>query len=496
VRQLLTESLLLAGAGGALGVALAVVGVRALVAFAPPGVPRLELAGIDAAALAFACAVALVAGAAAGLVPALRASRVAPADALAGGSRDGVEAGGRDRVRGALVAVEVAFALALLACAGLLIRSGLALGRVDPGFEPEGVLSARLALPAEGYPDAPRVRDAFSRLVEDLRAAPGVVEVALVNQVPLGGGSGSNGLLPEGRPFDPANLVLASFRLVTPEYLRSLGIPLLAGRGLGPGDRAGTAKVMLVNETLAREAFPGEPAIGRRIACCEEPVDGQPPWKEIVGVVGDVHGLGLDRPDRATFYLPLGQEPPEAWGWLQRTMLVVVRGHGDPAALTGTVRAAVRRLDPELPIYDVASLDQRLRGSLARERFNTLLLTALGGLGIVLAAVGIYGVIAYWVGRRTREIGVRLALGASRGRVLALVLRQTAAPVAAGLVLGLALAAAGSRLLASQLYGVPPGDPVTLATVTAALAAAALTAAWLPARRALAVDPSRALRVS
>ena len=497
VRQMLTESLVLGLAGGAAGVALAYGGLPLLLAAAPPDLPRLGQASVDGTVLGFAVAVALVSGVIAGLVPAFRGSNVSPEEALreagAGGAGAVVR---RDRLRASLVAVEVALAVALLVGAGLLLRTGAALARADLGFEPGGVVSGRVTLPAAGYPPGEPTRAAFGRLLEEIGALPGVAVAAVANQVPLGGASSSNGLLPEGRTISRENLIHGGFHLISPGYFEALGVRLVRGRRFSSADRAGAPKVMIVNEALARTAWPGEDPIGKRIACCEDAgPNGEPPYKEVIGVVGDVRFRSLARDEGPAFYLPLGQEPDATWSWIQGSMAVIARTAGDPAALGPELRRAVTRFDPDLPLYDLATLDGRRARALASERFNGVLLTLFGALGLMLAAIGVYGILAFFVGRRTRELGVRIALGASGGRIFALVLAQSLAPVVAGVAVGLVLALGGARLLASQLYGVAGTDSATFVTVAAVVALVAAVAAALPARRALAIEPARALRV-
>jgi putative ABC transport system permease protein len=251
---------------------------------------------------------------------------------------------------------------------------------------------------------------------------------------------------------------------------------------------------MIVSETLAARAFPGQDPIGKRIGCCEQTPDERPVWKIVVGVAGDVRSFGPATAPRPEFYLPLTQAPDDAWNWTQRTMYIVARADGDPAGLAPPLRAIVGRIDPELPLYDVRQMDQRLAGTLATARFNTLLLSLLGGVGLLLAASGIYGVIAYFVSQRTQEIGVRIALGASTGNVVRLILGQALRPVAIGAAIGVAAALVASRVIASQLFGVSPTDPLTMAAVVATLIGVALAASAVPARRAAAVDPTRALQ--
>jgi predicted lysophospholipase L1 biosynthesis ABC-type transport system permease subunit len=251
---------------------------------------------------------------------------------------------------------------------------------------------------------------------------------------------------------------------------------------------------MIVSETLAARAFPGQDPIGKRIGCCEQTADKQPVWKIVVGVAGDVRSSGPATAPRPEFYIPLTQAPDDAWNWTQRVMYILARTDGDPAALTSPLRAIVRGIDPELPLYDVRQMDQRLAGTLATARFNTLLLSLLGGVGLVLAASGIYGVIAYFVTQRTQEIGVRIALGASTADVVRLILGQALRPVAIGAAIGVVAALAASRAIASQLFGVSRADPLTIAAVVATLIGVALVACAIPARRAAAVDPTRALQ--
>ena len=251
---------------------------------------------------------------------------------------------------------------------------------------------------------------------------------------------------------------------------------------------------MIISEALAARAFPGQDPIGKRIGCCEQGPSGSQAFKVVVGVAGDVRSRGPATPPRPEFYLPLTQAPDAAWDWIQRTMYVVVRTDGEPETLTPSLRAATTRIDPDLPLFDVRQMDQRLVGTLATARFNTLLLSLLGAIGLLLAASGIYGVIAYFVSQRTQEIGVRIALGATKGNVVWLILGQALRPVAVGAVVGVAAALVASRVLASQLFGVSRTDPLTIATVVATLIGVALVASAVPARRAAAVDPTRALQ--
>lgn len=504
VRQLLTESLVLAALSAAAGIALAGWGIRALVAAAPPNaVPRLEQTSLDPFAVAFAVAVAVLSAVLFGLAPALRAARIDVHSALKAGGR-GAMGGIRDRLRTGLIVAELALALLLLAGAGLLIRSSLALQRVDPGFEPSRVLSARMALGSgrdatagSPYADPEMVVRTFERIVDAARSIPGVHSAAVTTQVPMGPGGNSNGLLPEGKPFDPANAIDSRLRVVSAGYFEVMGIPLRSGRGFTAADRRGTLKVMVISDTLARLAFPGQDPIGRRIACCEAGPDGQTPdYKTVIGVAADVYSAGPAATVSAEFYLPIAQAPAAAWAWNQRTMYVVLRTQGEPELAAEPLRRVVSEIAPGIPLFQVRPMEERLRLSIAPAAFNTLLLTILGVIGAVLAAVGIYGVIAYFVTRRTHEIGVRMALGASRGDVVRLIVGEAALPIAIGLVLGVAASLVATRALENQLFGVSRIDPLTLAVVVFTLGAVGLLASAVPARRAASVDPTRALHTN
>jgi putative ABC transport system permease protein len=489
VRQLLTESLVLAlGAAGA-GLVLARAFLAAVVAWSPNDVPRLEQARIDPIALGFAIAVALVSSVLCGMAPALRASRRDLQTGLRDGGR-GSTGGRRDRLRGALIVAEVALSLPLLVGAGLLIRSAIALQRTDTGLEPRGVLSARLTLPATSYTEPARIHETLRRINEAAAAIPGVAAAAITSYAAMGGGGGSNGLVPEGKQPVSANFINSTLRVITPGFFSTLGVPIVRGRNFDDGDRADGQRVMIVSARLAAVAFPGQDPIGKRISCCEPGPHG---LKIIVGVAGDIRSRGPAVAPRPEFYLPMPQAPDVAWNWF-RTLYVVVRTPGDPAALVQPLNAVVTRVDRDLPLFDVRTMEQRLAGSLATARFNTLLLSLLGGIGLLLAATGIYGVIAYFVSQRTQEIGVRMALGATASSVVRLVLAQALRPVAVGAMLGVAGALGASRVLSSQLFGVSSTDPLTIAAVLATLIGAALVASVVPARRAAAVDPTRALQ--
>jgi putative ABC transport system permease protein len=497
VRQLLTESIVLALVSAAAGLALAAWGIRALVAVAPDGVPRLEQASLDPMVLAFTMVVALLAAILCGVAPALRAARTDVQTVLKAGGRGAGMGGVRDRLRTTLIVAELAIALVLLVGAGLLIRSSLALQRVNTGFEATGVLSARLSLPAAEYAEPARDVLTFDRIAQSAAVIPGATKTAVTSQVPMGGGGNGNGLIPEGVPFESKNAISSRLRIVTPGYFDAMRIPLLRGRALTDADRRGALKVMVISESLANAAFRGQDAMGRRIACCESGPDGKSPdYKTVVGVVGDVRSRGPGEAPSPEFYLPVQQVPAEAWDWIQRTMYVVVRTSLDPDSMTNAIRSAVAQVAPGVPLFNIRTMDQRLAESLATARFNTLLLALLGIIGLVLAAVGIYGVIAYFVTRRTQEIGVRMALGATRRDVVMLVVRQAAWPVGAGIAAGVVMSAVTGRVLSAQLVGVSAHDPITFTAVAITLMGVAMLAALVPAGRAASVSPTKALHTN
>jgi putative ABC transport system permease protein len=489
IRQLLTESVTLALAAAAAGLVLAHWSVAAVVAWSPPDVPRLEQARIDPIAVGFAIAIALVSSAFFGVAPALRVSRSDVQAGLREGGR-GSTGGLRDRARAGLIVAEVALSLLLLFGAGLLIRSAIALQRTNPGFDPRGVLSARMTLPQTSYTDPARIVETLRRIGDAAGAIPGASSAAITSYAAMGSGGGSNGLVPEGQDSTVKNRIISTLRVATPGFFATMGVPIVRGRNFNDVDRAGGQGVMIVSERLAALAFPGRDPIGKRISCC---VPGPDALRIVVGVAGDIRSRGPAIAPVPEFYLPLTQAPDVVWNWF-RTVYLVVRTPGEPSALIKPLNAAVARIDPDLPLFDVRTMEQRLSGTLATARFNTLLLSLLGAIGLLLAASGIYGVIAYFVSQRTQEIGVRIALGATPGAVMRLILGQAMRPVAIGTAIGLGVALASSRVLAGQLFGVSRSDPLTVAAVVATLIGVALVASAVPARRAAAVDPTRALQ--
>src|SRR3954469_12629091 len=492
VRQLLTESVVLGLVGGVAGLLLAAFLVKALIAASPPDVPRLSQATLDGTVLAFTALLALGSSLCFGLVPSIKAARRDLHGTLQHGAAAARAGGGRDRTRAVLVIVEVALASTLLVGAGLLVRTALFLTTVDPGFRPNGLLTARLTLPPGPYASPEAASSAFRSTVARLQDSPGIAAAAAVTQAPLGSGGMSNGLFPEGQ--SPDHVVLSMLRVTTPGYLKAMGIPLLKGRFIDDTDVPGSDRVMVVSESLARLAFPGGDPIGKRISCCEITPDGKPNFKTVIGVVGDVRWQGPAESTGPEFYLPMAQAPPLSWKWNQRSMTLVARSaDGNATSAVPALRAAVAQIDATIPLSDISTMEERLHESTATSRFLMRLLATLGLFGLLLAAVGVYGVVAYGVAQRTREIGVRMALGATAGQVLALTARGGLRPVALGLVTGLFLSVAATRALGSVLRGVSATDPLTFACVAFVLFVASLVAVYVPSRRAARVDPARAL---
>jgi len=492
LRQLFAESVVLAGIGGAIGLLLAFWGVRALKAVAPSEVPRLDQAGLDWLTVAFALGATVLSSVVFGLVPALRTARSDLQGALREGGRSSSLVA-RDRVRQLLVAAEVALSLMLLVGAGLLIRSGIILQRVEPGFATARVFSAWLALPPAQYESVESVRTAYDRILQQVRAVPGVESAAGVTVIPMTGLSAQSNFIPEGRSDDPANAISFNFRLATPGVFQTLQIPIKRGRDFDDRDVAGSPCVIIINEAAAKKGWPNDNPIGKRIPGRRE-AGGQRTMCSVIGVVGDAHDDGLREAVRPQIYFAGAQAPEAFWFAMQRSMFILARTAGDPRAMTKQLQAAVARVDPTLPMFDIRTMDERISASLATGKFNTMLLTTLGAIGLLLAAVGIYGVVAYFVTQRTGEIGLRMALGATPGSVLRLVVGQGMRPVLLGIVVGVGLAGAASRLLASLVFGVGTRDPLTFVAVPAMLGVIALAASVLPARRAIRVDPTKALQ--
>jgi predicted permease len=476
-RQLLVESVVLGLTGGALGVALAAGGVKLLKASQFEAIPRLAAVSVDGRVLGFAVAVSVVTGLLFGLAPALRLSHESLQGSLRSGGRSLAGAVGSRRTRDALVLAEVALAVVLLVGAALLLRSFGRLLDVRPGFDAEHVLAAQVSLPRLRYATDERAVGLWDGALERVRATPGVTSAALASSVPFGGVAYWS-VQVEGRTSDPNRTVNedAQSYFVSDDYFRTLGIGLVRGRVIEARDRAGAQPVAVVNEEMVRRFWPGRDPLGSRVT-----VDGQT-WATVVGVVANTRQEGVSEKPYAQLYFSVAQGAP-------RTAYIVARSSGDPERLTAPVRAAVAALDPELAVYDTRTLAQRLDANVARPRVTAALVSLFAAVALALAAVGIYGVVAYAVTQRAREFGIRLALGARGRDVVRLVVGQGTAPVLAGLALGLGGAWGASRVLGSMLYGVSATDPLAFAGVAVFLGAVALVAAYVPARRATRVDP-------
>jgi predicted permease len=482
VRQLLTESLVLGTLGGAVGLLLAVWGTHALVAVRPAEIPRLDAVRIDATVVAFAAAATLLTATLFGSVPALQVGRGGLAGSIRESGRSGGAGRSKRRLRASLVVVETALAVMLLVGAGLLIRSFARLTHVDPGFRTERVVTFELTLPRARYAEDPQILDFSGRLLQRVRALPGVQSAGISTGLPLSGARTILGFDIENHaPPRPGFIQDLVVKRATPDYLRTMGIPVLRGRDLDERDRADAPGVALLNEAAVKRYFPDEDPLGRRIT-----FDGRR-WLTIVGVVRDVPQFGLAEETRSEAYVPFAQLPSSS-------LVMAARTTGDVRALTGALRREVRALDPDLPIERFTTTRELVRESVARPRFYALLLSVFAAVALALAAIGIYGVISYSVAQRTREIGVRVALGAAPESVLRLVLRSVLALAALGVGLGLLLALAGTRLIAGMLFSVGAADPPTFAMVAIGLFLVAVLAGWLPARRATRVDPMVALR--
>jgi len=488
VRQVLTESLVLAALGGVTGLVIAWWSLPALIRLAPEGVPRLETATLNAPVLA--AAIALVIGSAlfVGLLPAWQTTRRTTLTEDLGDGKGALSGSLKPWMRQLLIGAQAALVMIVLAGAALLVRSAINLQQEPIGFDTHGVLTARIALPAAQYGEPARARAAYRQVLERVQSSPGVKFAALDSQAPLVGGGGSNGLFAEGK----ADLIQSTSHFITPGYFSVINNPLKAGRTFTDADIREAEFVMIINETLARAAFGNENAIGKRIACCEGG-PGKPHWKTVVGVVTDIKTRGPAQPTGPEFYLPLMQIPDAAWTWTGRSLVIVTRGD-DIAAMTTAIRGAVKALDSTLPVFRIWTMEEGLRRIMAQARFNTLLMSLLASTGLVLAGLGIYSVIAWLVAQRTREIGVRMALGASKGDVIRMMSLHGLKPVAVGLTVGFIGAIGATRLLQNQLFEVGPRDPMTLVATAALLLVVAACAAALPAWRATTIDPSSALR--
>ncbi|WP_321477244.1 ABC transporter permease [uncultured Paludibaculum sp.] len=486
VRQLLTESLVIAFAGASLGILIAVSGVKALVALLPAGFPRAAEIRLDAGVLAFTVLAAVLTGLLFGIVPALAATRTDPQSGLREGGRGSTGGGRRARLRDFLVVAETSLACVLLIAAGLMLHSFINLLKSDPGFRPRHVLTAMVKLPGERYPgDESRTRF-FQRLVDELESLPGVQAAGIGTDLPWTGYDGNaDGFTVEGRPASYSETTTARMHVASPHYFQALGIPLLRGRTFNAADTATSPVVLMVNESMARRYWPDEDAVGKRITFREHPKDKD--WFRIVGIVGNIRDQPEKNAVRPAFWMPHTQEP-------DRGVCLAVRAGGDPAPLARQVREELRRMDPELALADVQLMDQIATDSLATQRFVLFLVGLFALLALILATIGIYGVISYSVNQRMPEFGLRLALGATGPDLVRLILSQSARLSIAGAALGLLGAAAFAQVLGSMLYEVSGADPITFTGVAILVLSTAALAASLPARRAARVDPMTSLR--
>ena len=487
VRQLMTESVLLSVGGGGIGLLLGAWGVQVILALSPPNIPRLTETTLDGRVFLFSLFISLATGVIFGLAPAWYASKVNLSEALNAESRSGTLAG-RHRTYGLLVIAEVALAVVLLSGAGLMLQSFMRLLAVDPGFKPQRVAAFDVGLNGARYEDIGRQRQFYREARERLVKVPGVRAAAAISNLPLGGAENLSFLFIEGTPPPSAgNEPLAENRKITPGYFGTMGVSLLRGRDFTDKDGPDQPNVCIVNESIARTFFSGADPIGKRLKMARTDEE-QHPWFTIIGVAGDVRSYGLEVKPRPQIYTTVEQNT-------DNEMTLLVRAETMPAAsLERAIRAEMKSLDPALPLANFRTMESLVANAVARPRFTTFLLSLFAITALLLTAVGLYGVVAYATSQRTREIGIRIALGAGGGNVLALVVRQGMLPAVIGLAIGLAGALTLTRLLANQLYEVKATDPLTFLGVTAVLLLVALAACFLPARRAATTDPMVVLR--
>jgi putative ABC transport system permease protein len=483
-RQLLTETMILAVAGGSAGALFAFWGTDLLLALSPKGLIDAQALKVDFRVLAFLTVLTLLTGLLFGLLPALLATRTSPGDSLKEGERNfGVSVRGK-RARNFFVIGEIGLALVLLTGSGLLVKSFLRLLNVGTGFDPHNLLTLKVDLPSTRYDKDPEVIAFFPDLLQGVKGLPGVESASASSSLPFTGiGSGTSFTI-EGRPASPGNELSTDIRVIEPDYFRAMRIPLQQGRLFTRQEDTRESHVVIVSEALVQEYFPNQNPLGKKITI--DMKDQNVP-SEIVGVVGDVKHHGLDSTPRPTIYWP----HPEL---VYNSMTLVVRSKADPMPLTSSIRAIVQSLDPDLPISDVRTMEQWMSDNVGQARFNTLLLGIFSALALLLTVIGIYGVMSAAVTERTHEIGVRMALGATPRDIWRHTLAAGAIITLVGLSTGLAASLILTRLLSSLLYDVKPRDPVTFAVVTAVLASVALLACYVPARRAMRVDPMVALR--
>jgi len=484
-RQMLTESVLLACLGGAVGLVLAWWGVDLLVSLKPENLPRLEAIKLDTGVLVFASAVSVITGLVFGLAPAWVATRVNVSGSLKEGGR-GTVGRVRQRLRSALVVIELALGLILLVGAGLLIKSFWQLRQIQPGLNPNNLLTLRLELPESGYKEIPKQVQFRRAMLDGVNSLPGV-QAALISELPLSGEWLNHDFTREGWTLPLGDEPNVETRSVMGDYFRTMQIPLRAGRDFTPQDKENAPSVGIVNQTLVDRFFKDESPLGKRVRWARDAPDA---WMTIIGVVGDVKHFGLDMPEEPTLYTPYAQTGA-AW---KRYGTLVARTQGEPTAFAAAMKKQIWQVDPQLPVTRVQTMSEVMALSFAERRFNMLLLGIFAAVALVLAGIGIYGVTAHAVTQRTHEIGIRMALGAQSGDVLKLIVRQGLTLALLGIAVGLAGAYALTHVLKTLLFAVSPTDPLTFLSISLLLMAVALLACWIPARRATKVDPMIALR--
>ena len=487
IRQLLTESILLSLIGGILGVGIAMWGVPALTSISAQSIPRVEEVSVSTNALLFTLLLSLGTGVLFGIVPALQSSSEQLTETLKEGRRGATGSAMNQRLLNILVAAEVALAVVLLAGAGLMLRSFISLSGIAPGFNPKGVFTVGIGLTQPVYADVQQQARFYDRLTETVSVIPGVELVAGINRVPLLGFNASTSFTFQGKPVQVGNQPTADCRIATPNYFKTMGIPLLEGREFERRDAKDAPEVVIINEAMARQYLNGEDPIGKRLQIYPNP----PRWREVVGVVGDVKLLGLDSDISPAIYVPLTQNPYAA---AMRNSYLAVRTSGDANTVAAAIRGQMKTVDSGVPVAQVRLLEDIVADSVAPQRLNMWLLMAFAGLAALLAAVGIYGVMSYSVTERTHEIGVRMALGAGSTDMLRMVMVDGAKVTMAGIIAGLAAAFALTRLMSSLLFKVSANDPITFVCISVLIVCVSLLASYIPARKASRVDPMVALR--
>ena len=480
-RQMLVESLLLSGLGGLTGVMIAYAAIRVILASAPVDLPRLDEIHLDARVLLFTMGISIVAGLLFGFFPAWRFAQADPQDAMRSGARGATVGKGTGRLRSLLVTLEVGLSALCLVAGGLLLHSFFKLLDVNRGFETQRIVTVSLNLPNTRYPDREKRAAFLQSMLEHVQVLPGVTSAGVSNMLPLGGEGGNNLVAPEGSKVPLMERSLADIRQVSPDYFRTLGIPLRTGRFFGEGDRS--HNVALVSPLTAERLWPGQNPLGKRFRIGGD----QSPLMEVIGIAGDVRGVSLNKNPSATVYVPY-------WQRAFNQISLAVKTAMEPLAASSAIRAAIRAVDPELPVPAFRTMDEIVAESVAQRRFQMTLVLLFGLTALLLASLGIYGVVSYSVAQRTNEMGIRMALGAPRAGIRSLVLRQSLPPVMLGLGVGVVASLALGRVLSSLLFGVGAGDPLTIFTVIALLSAVAIVAAYIPAHRATQVDPITALR--